>query len=240
MGEFMRSLDGAGTTTHKAPSRRSLLISGGTALTTLGISAASSFVAAPAIAQGRRLTPTPAQTEGPYYPQSLPQDTDADLLHFSGAAGPPQGTPALVSGRVLDTMGRPIVGARVEIWQCDAQGRYHHVARESGPRPPDPNFQGFGRMNTDAEGRYVFRTIRPVPYPGRTPHIHYNVVAPDRRRLITQLYVEGESGNQTDFALQGVRNAEARAALIRPFRPAPDVGLGPRGLSATFDIVISG
>jgi protocatechuate 3,4-dioxygenase beta subunit len=224
---------GAEAATSEAPSRRSLLLSGGATLATIGLSAPPVLIAA-------RLMPTPAQTEGPYYPQALPQDTDADLLRFAGAAGPPEGAPTLVSGRVLDTGGRPIAGARVEIWQCDAHGRYHHVARESGPRPPDPNFQGFGRVMTDAEGRYAFQTIRPVPYPGRTPHIHYNVVAPDRRRLITQLYVEGEAGNATDFALQGVRNAQARAMLIRPFRPAPEAGLGPRGLSATFDIVLAG
>jgi protocatechuate 3,4-dioxygenase beta subunit len=195
---------------------------------------------APAIAQGRLLA-TPAQTEGPFYPSEFPEDADADLLRFAGGNGPPNGTPALVSGRVLDTSGRPIPGARVEIWQCDAHGRYHHVRRERGPRPPDPNFQGFGRIVADADGRYEFRTIKPVPYPGRTPHIHYSVTAPDlRRRLTTQLYVAGEPANEDDNLLQDVRNAEARASIIRPFLPAAaDAGLGPAAVAAMFDIVLT-
>ncbi len=109
-----------------APTRRALLADAAV-LSTLALAGAPSLIAAPAIAQGRRLIPTPPQTEGPYYPQTMPEDADADLLRF-GARAAPEGTPALVSGRVLDCFGRPIAGAHVEIWQCDAHGRYHHVA----------------------------------------------------------------------------------------------------------------
>ncbi len=220
-------------------SRRGLLANAASVAAVLAGATSCGFPA-PAIAQGRRLAPTPAQTEGPFYPHEFPEDADADLLRFAGGDGAAaQGTPALVSGRVLDTSGRPIPGARVEIWQCDAHGRYHHVRRERGPRPPDPNFQGFGRIVADADGRYEFRTIRPVPYPGRTPHIHYGVAAPDRRRrLITQLYVAGEPENEDDQILQGVRDAEARASIVRPFLPAPEAGLGPGGVAATFDVVL--
>jgi protocatechuate 3,4-dioxygenase beta subunit len=195
---------------------------------------------APAIAQGRLLVPTPAQTEGPFYPRESRRTRTPTCCASPGAtARRRRARPALVSGRVLDTSGRPIPGARVEIWQCDAHGRYHHVRRERGPRPPDPNFQGFGRIVADADGRYEFRTIRPVPYPGRTPHIHYGVAAPDRRRrLITQLYVAGEPENDDDQILQGVRDAEARASIVRPFLPAPEAGLGPGGVAATFDVVL--
>ncbi len=138
---------------------------------------------------------------------------------------------------MLDCFGRPIPGAHVEIWQCDAHGRYHHVARESGPRPPDSSFQGFGRVVTGADGRYAFRTIRPAPYPGRAPHIHYSVATRDRR-LVTQLYAEGEPANEDDRILQGIRDPEARASVVRPFRPASEAGLGPHGLAAIFDVVV--
>ena len=220
-------------------SRRGLLVDTASVAAVLAGATSCGFPA-PAIAQGRLLA-TPAQTEGPFYPSEFPEDADADLLRFAGRDVPAEGTPALVSGRVLDTLGRPIPGARVEIWQCDAHGRYHHVRRERGPVPPDPNFQGFGRIVADADGRYEFRTIRPVPYPGRTPHIHYSVTAPDlRRRLTTQLYVAGEPANERDGVLQGVRSAEARASIVRPFLPAPDAGgLGPAAVAATFDVVLA-
>lgn len=224
---------------HQGTSRRVLLADAASlGLALAGVTACG--FPAPAIAQGRRLVPTPAQTEGPFYPREFPEDADSDLLRFAGGDGSaPDGTPALVAGRVLDTTGRPIPGARVEIWQCDARGRYHHVRRERGPRPLDPNFQGFGRIVADEDGRYAFRTIRPVPYPGRTPHIHYSVTAPDlRRQLTTQLYVAGEPSNDRDGVLQDVRDAEARASLIRPFLPSADAGLGPAGLAATFDVVL--
>lgn len=220
--------------------RRDLLRSG------LGLALASTLPTimvsfpTPAIGQGRRLVPTPEQTEGPYYPTELPADVDADLLRFAAAGGArPQGTPALVSGRVLDSRGQPIAGARVEIWQCDAHGRYHHVVLEPGPRSPDRAFQGFGRMVTDEQGRYAFRTIRPAPYPGRAPHIHYNVVAPGRRRLVTQLYAEGEPANARDRILQGIRDADARASVVRRFSSAPRAGLGPGAVAATFDVVLA-
>ena len=182
------------------------------------------------------LPPTPAQTEGPFYPLNYPADSDNDLVHVTGHAEPAKGTVTRVAGRILDRSGRPMAGARVEIWQCDGNGCYHNVRDGGGERPRDDNFQGFGRTVTDQGGGYRFVTIRPVPYPGRTPHIHFAVTMPGQRRFITQMYVEGEPGNERDGVLQGVRDPAARARLIVPLRPAPD--LGREALASEFDIVL--
>ncbi|MDF2763716.1 MAG: hypothetical protein K0S81_710 [Rhodospirillales bacterium] len=180
------------------------------------------------------LIPTPAQSEGPFYPVELPPETDWDLLRMVGAR-PALGTVTYVEGRILDLAGRPVPGTRVEIWQCDATGRYHHPGDARGP--VDEGFQGFGRVVTAEEGAYRFRTIRPVAYPGRTPHIHFAVTAPGARRFITQMYVEGEPGNERDFLLNSVRDAQARAKLIVALTP---VAAEPDALRGRFDIVLPG
>ena len=181
------------------------------------------------------LAPTPAQTAGPFYPQWFPADTDNDLVLIAGRDGTAKGTLTLVSGRVLDREGAAVAGARVEIWQCDANGRYHYVRDDRAGPPPDENFQGYGRTTTDREGGYLFRTIRPVPYPGRTPHIHFAVSAPGFPRLITQMYVAGEPQNERDGVLMSIRDPAARARLIVPLRPAAK----PEALAGTFDIVLA-
>ena len=194
---------------------------------------AASVVAAPAVltpalAQAGRL-PTPSQTEGPFYPLDLPDDTDFDLLR-NGAATYGRGTPAGGEGVVLDTAGVPVRGAQVEIWQCDHQGHYHHPG--DGGRA-DPNFQGFGRVAVDAQGAYRFRTLRPVAYSSRTPHIHVKVKLGERSVLTTQLYVQGDPGNERDFLWRRLRSDAERAALTVPFAPGPD------GLRARFPIVLA-
>ena len=160
----------------------------------IGAVAVAPLAATPVLADDR--PPTPRMTEGPFYPNTLPKDSDADLTRVEGRAGVAQGKVLDVSGRVVDRSGKPRAGARVEIWQCDAQGQYHHVGEPEGAG--DPNFQGFGAVVTDADGRYAFRTIRPAPYPGRTPHIHFNVVEGGRRRLTSQMFIEGDPGNERD------------------------------------------
>ena len=182
------------------------------------------------------LPPTPQQTAGPFYPLTYPADSDNDLVHVAGHGEPAKGVATRVSGHILDRDGQPLAGARVEIWQCDSNGRYHNVRDSSSGRPPDDNFQGFGRTVTDTAGGYNFTTIRPVPYPGRTPHIHFAVAAPGRAPFVTQMYVEGESLNERDPLLQGVRDPAARARLVVPLRPAPQVGA--ESLAAEFDIVL--
>ena len=210
--------------------RRRVLAASIAGAATLSLAAARRALAAAALA------PTPAQTEGPFYPLTYPADADNDLAHVTGHAEPAKGTVTRVAGRVLDRTGRPMAGARVEIWQCDGNGHYHNVQDGAGERARDDNFQGFGRTVTDERGGYRFVTIRPVPYPGRTPHIHFAVIMPGQRRFVTQMYVEGEPGNERDSVLQGVRDPAARARLIVPLRPAPEVGR--EALAGEFDIVL--
>src|SRR5260370_445796 len=182
------------------------------------------------------LASTPPQTPGPFYPLALPPDSDNDLVQIAGRTGTAKGTVTYLSGHILDPTGRAISGARVEIWQCDANGRYHYVRDERADRPLDENFQGYGQTTTDETGGYHFRTIRPVPYPGRAPHIHFAVSAAGLPRFTTQMYVAGEPLNERDGVLMGVRDPAARARLIVPLRPAPE--LEANALAGTFDIVI--
>src|SRR3954447_18605132 len=184
----------------------------------------------------RMLPPTPRQTPGPFYPLSFPQDVDNDLVHVAGHLGAAQGSIARIAGRILDLNGRPVPGARVEIWQCDANGRYHYVRDGWADQPRDENFQGYGAITTDQSGGYQFLTIKPVPYSGRTPHIHFAVSGHGFERFITQMYVAGEPGNDSDPVLMGVREPAARARLIVALRPSPDVS--PDGMSGGFDIVL--
>jgi protocatechuate 3,4-dioxygenase beta subunit len=135
---------------------------------------------------------------------------------------------------VIDRDGRPVPGARIEVWRCDAFGVYHHPRDPRGPA--DPNFQGFGATTAAADGGYRFRTIEPVPYPGRTPHIHVKVKRGDRALLTTQCYVKGEPGNERDGLLRGIRDARARESVIVDFAPMPGSRAGE--LAAKFDIVL--
>jgi protocatechuate 3,4-dioxygenase beta subunit len=138
-----------------------------------------------------------------------------------------------VVGRVLDAEGRPVAGTRMEIWQCDAFGRYHHPLDGGGA---DPNFQGFGATTAAADGAWRFRTIRPVAYPGRAPHIHFAIFPPGGVRFTTQMYVAGEPLNDGDMLLSRVRDPQARARLIVPLTAADSLEAG--ALLGHFDIVL--
>ena len=143
---------------------------------------------------------TPALTEGPFYPDRLPLDTDNDLIKIGDSLTPAVGEITNLTGKVLTRAGSPVRNATVEIWQCDAHAVYLH-SRDSGPKADrqDRNFQGFGRFETDSAGAYRFRTIKPVPYPGRpAPHIHFKVKLGDRELLTSQIMVRGHSGNARD------------------------------------------
>jgi protocatechuate 3,4-dioxygenase beta subunit len=170
---------------------------------------------------------TPSQTEGPYYPVELPADSDFDLLR-NGAMNYSRGQPAWVEGTLRDLDGRAVRGAAVEIWQCDEAGRYHHPG--DGGRA-DPAFQGFGRVMTDANGTWRFRTIKPAPYTGRTPHIHFKVKLGTRELLTTQMYVAGDPHNERDGLWRSL-DEPSRAALTRSFVAGSD------GLRAEFPIVV--
>lgn len=183
----------------------------------------------------RSLRPTPEQPAGPFYPVEVPLDDDNDLTRVGRGKGVARGQITDLSGRLLDLNGRPIGGERVEIWQCDANGRYRHP-RDPGHSPIDPDFQGHGHVLSDVKGRYRFRTIRPVPYPGRTPHIHIAVFVSAAPPFITQLYVKGEARNQADFLFRRIP-VEQRERVLAAFVPtqASDVAL-----RAQFDIVLGG
>jgi protocatechuate 3,4-dioxygenase, beta subunit len=158
------------------------------------------------------------------------------LIHVAGRAGTAKGTITYVTGRVLDPDGRPVSGARVEIWQCDANGRYHHIRDGQAGLPPDDNFQGYGQTTTDSTGGYRFATIRPVAYSGRTPHIHFSINGTGFPRLITQMYVAGEPQNERDGVLLSIRDPAARSRVIVPLQPAPDAE--PGALTGRFDIIL--
>ncbi len=178
---------------------------------------------------------TPRQTEGPFYPDKLPLDTDNDLLIVNDAITPAVGEITHLTGRILDAKGEPVRNALVEIWQCDNKGVYLHTG-DSGRRERDRNFQGFGRFLTGSKGEYYFRTIKPVPYPGRTPHIHFKIKRGGKELLTTQCYVKGEKLNERDGIFRAIRDAKARDAVLVDFARIKESRIGE--LAARFDIVL--
>jgi protocatechuate 3,4-dioxygenase beta subunit len=205
-------------------SRRALIVAAGASLLPLRSGFAAELVA------------TPAQTEGPFYPTSFPADMDNDLVQVRGQAARAMGTVLHLEGRVLDLNGRPVDGALVEIWQCDAQGIYDHP-RQPGRERRDSAFQGYGRMLVAADGRYSFRALKPVAYPGRTPHVHFKVATAAGGLLTSQFYIAGEPGNERDGVFRGaIRDPRQRERI--EMRLAPASGLEPGALATTMDIVI--
>ncbi len=157
---------------------------------------------------------TPSGSEGPFYPTVGMRfdDIDNDLVKIAGEVEQAGGEIVRLVGRVLDRGANPIAGARVEIWQCDVNGRYLHRGDSAGGTR-DQAFQGFGHDLTDADGRYAFRTIKPVPYSGRTPHIHVKVLVDKRERLTTQFYLPdypGSPGSATAVGPGGAVNVNFR------------------------------
>jgi protocatechuate 3,4-dioxygenase beta subunit len=183
----------------------------------------------------QELVRTAAQTEGPFYPDKLPLDTDNDLIVINDALTPGVGEIAYVSGKILDARGNPIKNAAVEIWQCDNNGAYLHSGTSNADKK-DKNFQGFGRFLTGTSGEYLFRTIKPVPYPGRTPHIHFKVKIKGKDLLTTQCYIKGHPGNERDGIWRNIRDEKARDSITVDFTPIKDSKIGE--LAAKFDIVL--
>ncbi|MCE2945952.1 MAG: intradiol ring-cleavage dioxygenase [bacterium] len=182
---------------------------------------------------------TPSQSEGPFFPRELPLDRDSDLTRVAGQSAVARGDLTDLTGTVTDSTGRLQAGLLVEIWQVNAFGRYHHPRDNRGDRPLDPGFQGYGQATTDAAGRYRFRTIRPVPYPGRAPHIHVALSAGGTRRLTTQLYVAGAIENERDGLLNAIRDTALRNALLVPFAKPSGATDANAVLEARFDIVLA-
>jgi len=183
------------------------------------------------------LVRTPAQTEGPFYPNKLPLDTDNDLIIVNDGLTPAVGEITHLTGRILDAKGDPIRNALVEIWQCDGQGVYLHTGDSDKKKDTqDKHFQGFGRFLTGSSGEYYFRTIKPVPYPGRTPHIHYKIRQKGKDLLTTQCYIKGEKGNDRDGVYRGIRDPKAKESVTIDFSPLKDSRTGE--LVARFDVVL--
>ena len=211
--------------TDRFLSRRNLLRGG------LALGAATFFVRG---AFAEDLARTPRLTEGPFYPDKLPLDTDNDLLVINDSITPAVGEITHLSGKILDASGSPINNAVVEIWQVDNKGVYINT-KDSGHRQRDTNFQGYGRFTTSSTGEYYFRTIKPVPYTGRTPHIHVRVKKGGKELLTTQLFVAGHPQNRTDGVLGGIRDPFERELVMVDFKPVKESKIGE--LTARFDIV---
>jgi protocatechuate 3,4-dioxygenase beta subunit len=181
------------------------------------------------------LVPTPMQTEGPFYPTAFPADLDNDLVQVRGQAAKAMGTVLHMKGRVLDVMGNPMQGI-VEIWQSDDHGLYDHP-RQSGRDRRDTAFQGYGRMMADASGLYSFRTLKPVAYPGRSPHIHFKVSTVDGHRLTSQFYLAGEASNEGDFVFKNATRQPGQRERVE-MRLEPANGIESGAFATRMDIVI--
>jgi protocatechuate 3,4-dioxygenase beta subunit len=218
------------TDSQRARSRRNFLRN-------VGVSAAGlalpSFWSTPG-ALAEALTLTPRQTEGPFYPDRLPLDTDNDLIIINDSVSPAVGEITHLTGKLLDAKGSPIRNALIEIWQVDGNGVYLHT-RSAGERR-DANFQGFGRFLTSSKGEYYFRTVKPVPYPGRTPHIHFKIKQRGEREFTTQCYIKGHPQNERDGIFRSVRDPKVRELIAIDFKPLKDSKAGE--LEARFDIVL--
>ncbi|WP_231495445.1 intradiol ring-cleavage dioxygenase [Hylemonella gracilis] len=197
---------------------------------------AAACLAAPALATPAR-TRLPRLTEGPFYPprawradSALWPDQDADLTTVRRKDGVlrAQGEGLGLEAQVEDSQGRAIDGAQVEIWQCDARAVYRHPSMSATPGRFDPGFQGYGATVSGTGGELRFRTIRPVAYPGRTPHIHLKITHASFGSLTTQLFVAGDPGNAQDFLWRQLDTAAQQAASMQ-LQPAPD-GSGLRWL----------
>jgi protocatechuate 3,4-dioxygenase beta subunit len=221
-------------------SRRELLRGGIAGLGLVAVGGASGLLAYDARffkrgAFAEELVQTPRQTEGPFYPNKLPLDTDNDLLIINDSITPAVGQVTHLTGRILDARGTPMKNALVEIWQVDNNAAYLHNG-SANYNARDKNFQGFGRFFTDARGEYYFRTIKPVPYPGRTPHIHFAVKSKGMDKFTTQCYIKGEPGNARDGIYNSIRDPKARESITVDF--APMKGSRINELAARFDIVL--
>jgi protocatechuate 3,4-dioxygenase, beta subunit len=197
--------------------------------------AAALMLVTSGLARAQSLRATPSNALGPFYPPQRPADIDADLTHVAGRAGRAQGTILYVTGRVVDTSGRPQAGAILELWQANAFGRYLHPADPESSGPLDPDFQGYGTLRAGSDGQFRIKTIKPPPYSGRTPHIHF-IVAGGRTRLTTQMFFEGEALNDRDGLYRHLSADDRRASTGRFIDRAR--GAEDGSVAVTWDIVL--
>lgn len=210
------------------PSRRQLLVRA-------SLAAAGAMTPRWAFAGAGPCAATPPQVEGPFYPRTLPADTDVDLTRVAGRPGVAKGAPVLLHGRLQDLDCRPLGGVAIDMWQANAAGRYDHPS-DPNEAPLDPAFQGFARLVTAADGTFTVKTIKPGAYPAsrrwtRPPHLHFKVAAEAHAPLVTQMYFEGEPLNDADAFIEELSAAE-RKQLVVPFETTP------AGMEGTFVIVL--
>jgi protocatechuate 3,4-dioxygenase, beta subunit len=219
------------TPRRTTPGRRTILKASAALLAAGMLSPMSSVLAQMAL---RR---TQDQILGPFYPIMSKPNRSGDLTRVPGGSGRAKGQLLIVRGRVTDPSGRPVEGADIEIWQANSAGRYTHPD-DTNPAPLDPNFEGFGAVTTGADGRYQFKTIKPLHYPAapgmiRPAHIHFDVRG-KRDELISQMYFEGDPYISKDRFLQSVLDPEALIVKLRPSQEEPYF------MVAEFDIVFRG
>lgn len=205
-------------------------------LNCLAAAGASGWLASWARAEEKRLA-TPDQTTGPYYPIpaiNKQKHNDSDLTRKLGKDQVAKGEPIIVKGRVVNAKGAPLSGAVVEVWQASTDGRYNHP-RDTNPTPLDSDFQYWGRMVADHEGKYEFKTIKPGEYPGRTPHIHYKVTAAKHRDLATQLYFADEAKNNARDGIYKRLNRQERKAVTTELAKSSD---HPKWKVGRFELVL--
>jgi protocatechuate 3,4-dioxygenase, beta subunit len=218
--------------------RRRLLQASSLTLGAFAFSGAKVFAGCPALSPREfqeTLLKTPAQTPGPFYPDKLPLDTDNDLIIINENLTAAVGEVTHLTGKIVDINGKPVRNATVEIWQVDSQGVYLHPGSNNHANR-DKNFQGFGRFTTTPNGEYYFRTVKPVPYPGRTPHIHFTIKKDRKELLTTQCFIKGHPQNENDGVLRSIEDVKARESVIIDFAAIPDSKIGE--LAATFNIVV--
>ena len=192
--------------------------------------------------QQERMT-TPEVDLGPFYPVLKPLDRDADLTKLKGSKGVAAGTIIHVAGRLLDAKGKPISGAKIEIWQANTHGRYAHKG-DTNNAPLDPNFQGYAVIKTDSQGRYRFKTIKPGAYPisattQRTPHIHFDIEG-SHDRLVSQMFFPNEPLNEKDGIFMNLHKYSAKVtdAVTAKVLP-PTKEIEKNALLFNWDIVLS-
>lgn len=194
-------------------------------------------------AQQQERMVTPEVDLGPFYPVLKPLDQDADLTKLKGSKGVAAGTIIHVAGHLLDAKGKPISGAKIEIWQANAHGRYTHKG-DTNNAPLDPNFQGYAVIKTDSQGRYRFKTIKPGAYPTsattqRTPHIHFDIEG-SHDRLVSQMFFPNEPLNEKDGIFMNLYKHSAKvtdAVTAKALPPTNEIEKG--ALLFNWDIVLS-
>lgn len=191
------------------------------AFTGAGLASAGLLIARPALALQQPQPPLGTTAEspmGPFYPLNPLAEADADLTRLAGHANRAQGQVIELTGRVLDLRGNPIAGAGLELWQANAAGRYLH---ESDPAtaPLDPDFQGFARLTTEADGAYRIVTVKPGGYDSpighRPPHLHFDLRGRTHRTVAQMYFPEDAEGNGRDALYRALGDEAGSSVAAR-------------------------